>query len=188
MKGCWVFVCGASGAGKDSVIGWAEVYLADKPDIVFSRRMVTRPATLGSDHDEITVIEFERLCALGRLAWQWHAHGFNYGIDATYADQVAAGQIVVVNGSREHVSQLEHNEHIKIVQIEVSQADLEVRLISRARESIEKISSRLARNELFTALMAHHQIVNDRDLADAGKDFAVYLEACCAKPSSRAKK
>jgi len=187
MKGCWVFVCGASGAGKDSVMRWAEVYLADKKNIVFSRRMVTRPSTPGSDHDEVTVDEFERHSARGGLAWQWHAHGFNYGINATYADQVAAGHIVVVNGSREHANQLEHSEQIKVVQIELSPVDLKIRLIDRARESIEKISERLARNELFTALSVHHRIVNDGELADAGKSFSDYLEAGCVKPSSRAK-
>lgn len=186
MKGCWVFVCGASGAGKDSVMRWAEVYLADKQDIVFSRRMVTRPSTPGSDHHEVTVDEFENHSARGGLAWQWNAHGFNYGIDAKYAAQVAAGQIVVVNGSREHVNQLEHNEQIKVVQIEVSPVALKVRLINRARESIEKISERLARNEHFTALSVHHRIVNDGELAAAGKAFADYLEAGCSQPSSSA--
>jgi ribose 1,5-bisphosphokinase PhnN len=100
---------------------------------------------------------------------------------------VAAGHIVVVNGSREHVNQLEKNEQIKVVQIEVCPVDLEVRLISRARESIEKINERLARNELFTTLSVHHRIVNDGELADAGKAFADYLEAGCVKPSSSAK-
>jgi len=149
--------------------------------------MVTRPSTPGSDHDEVTVDEFERHSARGGLAWQWHAHGFNYGINATYADQVAAGHIVVVNGSREHANQLEHSEQIKVVQIELSPVDLKIRLIDRARESIEKISERLARNELFTALSVHHRIVNDGELADAGKSFSDYLEAGCVKPSSRAK-
>jgi ribose 1,5-bisphosphokinase len=187
MKGCWVFVCGASGAGKDSVMRWAEVHLAEQQDIVFARRMVTRPSTSDSDHDEVSVDEFDSHSARGRLAWKWHAHGFNYGIDAKYACQVAAGQIVVVNGSREHVNQLDHNEQIKVVQIEVSPADLELRLINRARETIEKISERLARNDLFTALPEHHRILNDGELADAGKAFADYLAAGCCKPSSSAK-
>jgi len=166
---------------------WAEVYLADKQDIVFSRRIVTRPSTPGSDHDEVTVDEFESHSARGELAWQWRAHGFNYGIDGTYADQVATGHIVVVNGSREHVNQLEHSEQIKVVQIELSPVDLKMRLINRARESIEKINERLARNELFTELPVHHRIVNDGELADAGKAFADYLEAGFTKPSSSVK-
>ena len=166
---------------------WAEVYLAEKQNIVFSRRMVTRPATPGSDHDEVTVDEFESHSARGVLAWQWCANGFKYGIDAKYADQVAAGYIVVVNGSREHVNQLEHSEQIKVVQIELSPVDLELRLINRARESIEKIGERLARNDLFTTLSVHHRIVNDGELDDAGKAFADYLEAGLAKPSSIAK-
>jgi len=49
MSGKWVFVCGPSGAGKDSVLAWASDHLAGRRDIVFARRMVTRPMQPGSD-------------------------------------------------------------------------------------------------------------------------------------------
>ena len=41
--GTWVFVCGPSGAGKDSVIGWARGQLADRPGIVFAQRPKLSP-------------------------------------------------------------------------------------------------------------------------------------------------
>jgi ribose 1,5-bisphosphokinase PhnN len=41
MSGHWVFVCGASGAGKDSVMAWAQEHLAGTSAIVFSRRMLS---------------------------------------------------------------------------------------------------------------------------------------------------
>jgi len=91
MSGLWVFVCGPSGAGKDSVMGWAATQLAARQDIVFARRMVTRPALPGSDHDPVTVQQFQHSITTGGLVWRWEAHGFHYGIEARYAAQVAAG-------------------------------------------------------------------------------------------------
>ncbi len=166
---------------------WAEEYLMDKQGIVFSRRKVTRPAFPGSDHDELTTREFELQSASGELSWQWQAHGFNYGIDVKYESQVAAGQIVVVNGSREHTKQLEHHEHIRIVEVVVSPEALQARLITRGRESGQKIAERLERNQLFTELNVHHRIVNDGELAESGKAFADYLEMGCITSSSIAR-
>ena len=181
-----IFVMGPSGAGKDSVMRWAEHHLAANQAIVFSRRKVTRPPFPGSDHDEITGSEFEMQSTRGELAWQWQAHGFNYGIDVTYARQVAAGKIVVVNGSREHTRQLERNEPIRIVQVEVSSEQLQARLSNRGREAGQKIAERLERNQLFTDLPFHHRIVNDGELAAAGKALADYLEAVSTTPSNKA--
>ncbi len=148
--------------------------------------MVTRPAMSGSDHDEIAVDEFHNQAAQGGFVWQWQAHGFHYGIDAKYARQVAAGHIVVVNGSREHTQQLELNDEIRIVQIDLSAADLQARLIQRGRESSQKIAERMARNQRFPDMTVHHRIVNDGELAVAGKSFADYLEATSLTPSSKA--
>lgn len=185
MKGCWVFVCGASGAGKDSVMRWAETHLSGQEGIVFSRRWVTRPSTVGSDHDEISVEKFNDLASSGGLAWQWRAHGFDYGIDGHYASLVDAGHMVVVNGSREHAQTLETHERISVVQIEVSPKALEERLINRGRETNEEIEARLTRNQLFPELMVHHRVVNDGELAAAGKAFADYLTFSSFKPSSK---
>jgi ribose 1,5-bisphosphokinase len=175
MMGCWVFVCGASGAGKDSVMYWAETHLVDRPGIIFSRRRVTRPSMQGSDHDEISISDFMALAARGGFAWHWQANGFNYGIDARYEKLVETGYTVVVNGSREHAQKLAHYGKIRIVQIELSAAELELRLIKRGRESRQKIEERMARNQLFPALDEHLQIVNDGELATAGQAFADYL-------------
>jgi ribose 1,5-bisphosphokinase len=185
MKGGWVFVCGASGAGKDSVMSWAESHLSGQKEIVFSRRWVTRPSTVGSDHDEISVDQFNDLANSGGLVWQWRAHGFDYGIDRHYARLVEAGQIVVVNGSREHAQSLECYESIRVVQIEVSPKALEARLINRGRETSEMIVERMARNQLFPELKVHHRVVNDGELAASGKAFADYLTLCSFKPSSK---
>jgi len=185
MSGLWVFVCGPSGAGKDSVMHWAATHLAGRQDIVFARRMVTRQSHAGSDHDEVTAEQFARLKDGGGLTWWWEAHGFCYGIDACYAEQVAAGRTVVVNGSREHVGALEVAENMRVVQVVAHAGHLASRLAQRGRDAPHEVSQRLSRNTRFPDLRADHTICNQGTLADAGRQLAGYLlagAASCTAP------
>lgn len=177
MSGLWVFVCGPSGAGKDSVLGWAAQELAERQDIVFARRLVTRAAHPGSDHDVVTAEQFGQLVDSGGLAWHWQAHGFHYGIAAHYAALVAAGHVVVVNGSRGHVSTLKTAAPLRVVQIEVDTVQLSARLAQRKRDTPQEVARRLERNALFSGLNAHCTIVNQNELAHAGRQLVDYLVA-----------
>ena len=175
MSGLWVFVCGASGAGKDSVIGWAANHLADDPSVVFARRMVTRAPQPGSDHDPVTPQQFDQLVASDRLAWHWAAHGFAYGIGARYATDVLAGRTVVVNGSREHATALQPDDAVRVVHIVAERQQLLERLERRGREAPQEVAARLERNDRFSDLKTHHTIVNRGLLADAGQQLVHYL-------------
>lgn len=185
MSGLWVFVCGPSGAGKDSVLGWAAKHLAARQDIVFARRVVTRPPHPGSDHDAVTPQQFAHLIDCAGLVWYWEAHGFHYGIEAHYAAQVAAGKIVVVNGSRAHAGALEAAEQVREVQIVADAAQLASRLEQRGRDAPHEISRRLARNALLSDLRTHHTILNQGELADAGRQLADYLVAGVKSSAAR---
>jgi phosphonate metabolism protein PhnN/1,5-bisphosphokinase (PRPP-forming) len=177
MSGRWVFVCGPSGAGKDSVLIWAADHLVGRSDIVFARRMVTRAVQPGSDHDPVTTQQFAHLRSTGELAWYWQAHGFDYGIAAHYGIDVAVGRIVVVNGSREHALNLETSQTVRVVQIMVCAEQLAVRLAQRGRDDPQQIGQRLRRNSLFATMHAHHTIINQGELACAGRQLADYLGA-----------
>jgi phosphonate metabolism protein PhnN/1,5-bisphosphokinase (PRPP-forming) len=175
MSGLWVFVCGPSGAGKDSVMRWAQEHLQGNKGVVFSRRMITREKHLGSDHDPVSHEQFEHLAATGGLAWQWTAHGFGYGIHADYANDVAAGRVVVVNGSREHVHKLDLTPQMRVVHIQADPLILAERLAQRSRETPQEMAHRLARNATIPTLKAHHTIMNHSELADAGRKLVDYL-------------
>ena len=179
MSGLWVFVCGPSGAGKDSVIRWATEHLQNRQDVVFARRMITREKHPGSDHDVVTREQFAHLADTGGLAWHWRTHGFAYGISANYACDVAAGRVVVVNGSREHVHALPLTrlQSVRVVQIEASPTHLAERLAQRSRDTAQEVADRLARNAHFSDLRAHCTIVNQSALADAGRQLVDYLLA-----------
>ena len=90
MKGLWAMVCGPSGAGKDSVIAWAQDALREHPRICFAQRLVTR-APQSAGHEAVSVAGIEALRRRGALAWHWQAHGLHYGVRAEYAQRVADG-------------------------------------------------------------------------------------------------
>lgn len=175
MSGVWIFVCGASGSGKDSVIEAARQTLGEQPDIVFARRLVSRPTHPGSDHDPVSEGQLLALWRTGSLSWHWQAHGYHYGIAGRYADEVAQGRRVVVNGSREHVATLQASAGLRVVQIEADAQTLVKRLVQRGREDADAVASRLERNSRLGALPAHLSIDNTGDLADAGRRLADYL-------------
>ncbi len=176
-SGLWVFVCGPSGVGKDSVINWAAQQLASRREIVFSRRLVTRPSFPGSDHEEVSRQQLARKLGSGGLVWCWEANGLHYGIEAHYAAQVNAGCVVVVNGSREHASGLHAVAQVRVVHVVAEPGKLAARLEQRGREAPQEVARRLARNALFPDLQADCTIVNEGALQDAGQALADYLVA-----------
>jgi ribose 1,5-bisphosphokinase len=179
--GIWVFVCGPSGGGKDSVIAWTRERLAAHEGIVFARRMITRPHQNGSDHEPVSATEFQRLTQAGAIAWHWQAHGFRYGISKRYALHVAQGRVVVVNGSREHVQSLPRTPQIRCVAIRAPQEKLIDRLRERGREAPDALAERRHRNEQLAHFKGDLEIVNDADLADAGARLQGWLESLAAR-------
>ncbi len=181
VMGAWVFVCGPSGAGKDSVIAWARERLAADSRVVFARRLVTRPAQVGSDHETVTPGDFDALLHREQLAWHWRSHGFGYGIARRYARQVAWGRVVVVNGSREHLAGMDPMPGVYRVAVEASADRLATRLLQRGRDDLESIERRLARNSRFAELEADLVIGNDGELCQAGARLQHYLQGLATR-------
>ena len=175
MSGTWIFVCGPSGAGKDSVIALAQKTVVERKDIVFARRLVTRPAQAGSDHDPVSESDFHALVQTGGLRWHWQAHGFFYGIAQRYTAEVQAGRTVVVNGSRAHVQGLPPSAEVRRVEVTASPALLAARLAQRGRDTASAVADRLVRGACFGGLAADCVIVNDAELAVAAQRLADYL-------------
>lgn len=174
MSGFWVFVCGPSGAGKDSVITWASAALAGHRRICFARRLVTRGAPSAWD-EPVDREQLQALASAGQLAWQWQAHGLAYGIHARHAAAVAGGRIVVVNGSREHAGTLAAGPGIRRVLVDAPADVLRVRLEARGREDSAAVARRISRNAGCAGPAADLVIRNDGALADAGAMLRNYL-------------
>lgn len=175
MTGTWVIVCGPSGAGKDSVLGWAAQALAGQDRICFARRLVTRPATPGSEHEEIGMAAMFALRARGSLAWHWQAHGLHYGIRGEYAQRVVRGEVVVVNGSREHARPLAGRGDVRTVLVTAQPQLLAARLQARGREADGAIALRMARNLELREPAADRIIDNSAGLERAGAALRDYL-------------
>ena len=177
MSGTWIFVCGPSGSGKDSVISAAQQTVSGSKEIVFSRRLVTRATQHDSDHHPVTESDFLSLLEAGGLCWHWQAHGFYYGIEKHYAAEVAAGRVVVINGSRGHTDTLPPSPDRRLVHITADPDKLAVRLLQRGRDTATAVAERLARNALFAKMKADFVIVNNAELSVAGQQLANYLES-----------
>jgi ribose 1,5-bisphosphokinase len=174
--GGWVFVCGPSGAGKDTLLRWVDARLADLrgdrlanslsrrgaaavAPVVMAQRVITRPVHDSSPHAHCTQAEFDAQLAAGGFAMHWSAHGVHYGIASHYAAAVATGAWVVVNGSRAHVRGLQqgfeqsraatrapHPTQIRMVLVTAPAAVIAQRLAHRGREDERDVQTRLARN------------------------------------------
>lgn len=178
VTGQWIFICGPSGVGKDSVIAWSIQALAGQSSIVFARRLVTRNAQPGSDDQAVNELDFLSMRQSGGLRWFWQAHGFHYGISRHYAAHVNAGGTVVINGSRSHVDGLPASPDVKRVEITASIEKIAARLAQRGRETPEAILQRLTRNAELGQLdpsKADLIIHNDAELTAAGMQLVAYL-------------
>jgi ribose 1,5-bisphosphokinase len=148
--GALIAVCGPSGAGKDSLMRRARDLCDGSPDIIFPRRIVTRPMSDAEEHDTATPDGFETLLANGAFAVWWEAHGLRYALPASIDADIEAGRCVVCNVSRAMLPQLRQR-YARMVAVLVTapQDVLLARIASRARVSDGSHDSRLARSAGF---------------------------------------
>lgn len=142
-----VLVVGPSGAGKDTLLRGARAALAGDARFVFPRRTITRPADADAeDHDTLSVAAFRDAAAAGKFALTWEAHGLFYGLPAAIADDIRAGRVVVINGSRAALARaLAIFPDSRVVLVDATPAERARRLAARGRESAAEIAARIAR-------------------------------------------
>jgi ribose 1,5-bisphosphokinase len=144
-----VAVVGPSGAGKDTLLA---ALVARHPDIVLARRAITRPATPGpdaEDHEAMTPETFAARVAEGGFLIHWQAHGLNYGIPRAVLDAVAAGRLVLFNGSRAALPAARAAwPDLAVVMVTAPPEVLAARLAARGRETAADIAGRLDRAAL----------------------------------------
>ena len=147
MRGTLYLVVGPSGAGKDTLMDGARAALSDKPNVVFARRVITRPSDAGGeDHDAVTDAAFDSRHKAGDFMLDWQAHGLKYGVPATYADDLAAGKTVIANVSRGVIEEaIARYSPAVVLEISASPEVLAERLANRGRETADDIRARLNR-------------------------------------------
>lgn len=182
MRAPLIYVVGASGSGKDSLMHYARRKLAGEPGVVFAHRYITRPADAGGEnHVALGTEEFTARREARLFAMHWHSHGHAYGIGIEINQWLAKGVAVVVNGSRAYLSEARRSyPELLPVRIEVSPVVLRQRLLERGRETLEEIEQRLARHEILQAGELHGEIIrNDTHLEEAGDALVALIHRRC---------
>lgn len=150
MKGRLIYLIGPSGSGKDSVLDAARAALAER-GVRVARRVITRSAeAVGESAEAVSRDEFDRLERRGAFAMSWRANDLAYGIPVQIDHWLAAGDNVLVNGSRGYLAQARQRyPGMLVVLLSVRPEVLRQRLLKRNRETLEQIEARLARNARF---------------------------------------
>lgn len=178
MTGALVAVVGPSGSGKDAVIGFAAERLASRADVVFPKRVITRPAGAGEDHLPVSEAEFAALAAGGGFALTWEAHGLRYGVPAEVAEAVRGGAVAVVNVSRAVLDDLGDGfARVRAVRVRVPDDVRRERILARGREVSDAVQARLDREDPAPGFPYDLDIVNDGALADAGERLVALIES-----------
>jgi ribose 1,5-bisphosphokinase len=177
--GTLFYVVGASGAGKDSLMGYARKKIAGTAPVFFAHRYITRPAEAGGEnHVALTRGEFAQMRMLNLFALSWESHGHGYGLGLEINCWLQRGANVVMNGSRGFLpdaTQL-YPENLCVVLIEVNPHVLRARLQTRGREPADEIEVRVARATAFEVTHpALIRIQNDGRLEDTGEELVSVL-------------
>jgi ribose 1,5-bisphosphokinase len=156
-----ILVVGPSGAGKDTLLSLARAACADDSNVVFARRVITRPASASEDNEEVSPDAFQDALARGDFAMHWEAHGHRYALPRTVDDELRAGRTVVANSSRTVIAAARSSyASVTVISITAPLDVLAERLAMRGRVSDGKIEQRLGRTIDETSFAPDYTIVN----------------------------
>lgn len=173
-----VLVVGPSGAGKDALLTAARAALAEDRQMIFARRVVTRPCVSPSeDHDCTDMNIFTALETAGGFLLSWRAHGLAYGIPAHHLADLAAGRTVVANVSRGVIEMAEAiGVAVTVILVTAGPLLRARRIAARGRESAADSAERLARDvPVVTRTAKLVEIRNDGALEEATRSLVAAL-------------
>ncbi len=145
--GTLVLVVGPSGAGKDSLLGYAARSFGDEPRVGFPRRFITRPCRDDPEpHQSMTPVEFAAAREQGRFALDWQAHGLSYGVPVSLTTDLERGLTIALNVSRQVLGEAcRLFRPAIIVNVTAPPHLLRERLSARGREGAGDVEARIAR-------------------------------------------
>jgi ribose 1,5-bisphosphokinase len=175
--GQFFLVVGPSGAGKDTLLRHAQEALQHDPEVVFVRRIVTRPASAAEDHHSLSLRDFRAAARQGAFALSWSAHGLSYAIPLSVESDIAAGRRVVCNVSRSVVGDARARyRRAVVVLVTAPEEVLRARLMARGRPSDIDVAARLSRASSFAStLCPDHVIVNVGSIERAAAELAALI-------------
>jgi ribose 1,5-bisphosphokinase len=174
-----IYVVGASGSGKDSLMQYCRTRLSGSSAVHFAHRYITRAAHAGGEnHIQLSQEEFAARVHAGLFALHWSSNGHSYGVGIEIDHWLEKGIGAVVNGSREYLPEVRKRyPHLLVVWIDVSPETLRQRLIARGRESMPLIEERLARHQRMMRPDGDATVIsNDGLLAEAGEALIAAID------------
>jgi ribose 1,5-bisphosphokinase len=168
-----ILVVGPSGAGKDTLLSLARNACAEDCNVVFARRVITRPSSAAEDNEEVTAEAFGDALARGDFAMHWEAHGHRYALPRAIDDELRTGRTVVANASRTVVTAARSTyANVVVVSITAPPDVLAERLAMRERVSDGKIEHRLGRTIDETSSAPDFTVVNVGSVDYHGRQLA----------------
>ncbi|MNZ25570.1 Ribose 1,5-bisphosphate phosphokinase PhnN [compost metagenome] len=142
--GYLLYLMGASGVGKDSLL---RALREREPGWPVAHRYITRSSDPSENCVSLSAAEFAWRREAGLFSLHWQAHGLDYGIGREVEGWLGRSELVICNGSRQHLPQARRHFGARLLPllVEVDAATLRQRLLQRGRESAEQIETRLAR-------------------------------------------
>lgn len=150
-----VYLIGASGAGKDTVL---DAVREARSDWLVAHRYITRPSGRGENSVALCEPEFAARRELGLFCLDWRAHGLCYGVGTEVEEWCRRGATVLLNGSRRALSQAHERFGPALLPVVITAPSevLRQRLEQRGREGGEEIQRRLARHADVEAELARN--------------------------------
>ena len=128
---CWLRLSARQVRAKTRLI---DALACARPEYHFAQRIITRAANAGGEaHKAVSNALFEAQLAMGRYAFHWQAHGLRYAIAASIDQHLAAGRVVVFNGSRKTLPEIARAYPQLLVLVITAPADVSGRKACRAR-------------------------------------------------------
>jgi len=141
-----ILVVGPSGAGKDTLLGFAKAACVEDANVIFPRRVVTRESSSSEDNVALSADAFRQALARGDFAMHWEAHGHCYGLPRAIDDDIRARRSVVVNVSRTVIEAARRAyANVVVIAITAPPEVLAERIKMRARSSDGNSEQRLSR-------------------------------------------
>ncbi|TNV16450.1 ribose 1,5-bisphosphokinase [Buttiauxella sp. B2] len=168
-----VWLMGPSGSGKDSLL--TALRQQENNQLLVAHRYITRAADAGCEnHIALSEKEFTQRQKQGLFALCWQAHHQSYGVGIELDIWLDSGFDVVVNGSRQHLSQARarYGDALVPICLHVSTDVLRKRLEQRGRETAPQIEQRLQRAALYAPNLDNCLVLNnDGSLAESIEAF-----------------
>ncbi|MGQ4878280.1 phosphonate metabolism protein/1,5-bisphosphokinase (PRPP-forming) PhnN [Billgrantia sp. LNSP4103-1] len=174
-----VYVMGASGVGKDSLLRAAR---RRHPQWPVAHRYITRTSGDSEDCVSLSREEFAWRRQAGLFCLDWRAHGLEYALGLEVEAWLERGLTVLVNGSRDALALAEtrFGERLRPVLVTARPEALRERLAARGRENPTEIEARLARHRrLSHACPEVHRLDNSGALAATVAALDAWLAGEC---------